>query len=121
MDLVGKKPVLTSWKDIARYLGKGVRTVQRWERQLGLPVRRTTQERKSVVLAMPEEIDQWIQCKQFAGGRLDSPDRAALLLTLNELRSENRELRRQLELEREKHRRYPRPCAQKGTRQPFES
>jgi hypothetical protein len=103
MDHVGRKPVLTSWKDIARYLGKGVRTVQRWERKLGLPVRRTTQERKSVVLAVPEEIDQWIQCQQFTGERLDS--RATLLLTLNELRSENRELRRQLELEREKHRR----------------
>ena len=104
MDLVGRKPVLTSWKDIARYLGKGVRTVQRWERTLGLPVRRATQERKSVVLAIPEEIDLWIRCQRFAGRGLGSPDRATLLLTLNELRSENRELRRQLELEREKHR-----------------
>jgi hypothetical protein len=104
MDLVGRKPVLTSWKDIARYLGKGVRTVQRWERTLGLPVRRTTQEKKSVVLAIPEEIDLWIRCQRFAGRGLGSPDRATLLRTLNELRSENRELRRQLELEREKHR-----------------
>jgi hypothetical protein len=38
------------------------------------------------------------------GRGLGSPDRATLLRTLNELRSENRELRRQLELEREKHR-----------------
>jgi hypothetical protein len=25
--------VLTSWKEIAQYVGKGVRTVQRWERE----------------------------------------------------------------------------------------
>jgi hypothetical protein len=31
--------LLSSWKDIAKYTGKGVRTVQRWERE-GLPVRR---------------------------------------------------------------------------------
>jgi hypothetical protein len=30
---------LTSWKEIGQYLGKGVRTVQRWEQQMGLPVR----------------------------------------------------------------------------------
>jgi hypothetical protein len=68
-------------------------------------VRRTTQEKKSVVLAIPEEIDQWVQAQHFMDRRVGSPDRATLLLTLNELRSENRELRRQLELEREKHRR----------------
>jgi hypothetical protein len=87
MDLVGRKPVLTSWKDIARYLGKGVRTVQRWERKLGLPVCRATQERKSVVLAVPEEIDRWVQSQQFTDGHLASTDRMTLLLTLNELRS----------------------------------
>ncbi len=31
--------VLNSWKEIACYLGRGVRTVQRYERDLGLPVR----------------------------------------------------------------------------------
>jgi hypothetical protein len=31
--------ILKGWKDIAKYLGCGVRTVQRWEK-LGLPVRR---------------------------------------------------------------------------------
>ena len=30
--------VFSSWKEIAAYLGKGVRTVQRWEAVLGLPV-----------------------------------------------------------------------------------
>ena len=30
--------VLNGWKEIANYLGKGVRTVQRYEREFGLPV-----------------------------------------------------------------------------------
>jgi hypothetical protein len=30
----------TSWKEIAKYLGKGVRTAQRWEHEAGLPIRR---------------------------------------------------------------------------------
>src|ERR1041385_1511743 len=33
---------LDSWKAIAAYLGRGVRTVQRWEREEGLPVHRLT-------------------------------------------------------------------------------
>ena len=48
--------VLASWKDIAQYVGKGVCTIQRWELELDLPVR-TRQAGKSVVLAVPAEID----------------------------------------------------------------
>ena len=31
---------LDSWKEIAAYLGRDVRTVQRWERREGLPIHR---------------------------------------------------------------------------------
>ena len=34
------EPRLDSWKEIAAYLGRGIRTVQRWERDEGLPVHR---------------------------------------------------------------------------------
>jgi hypothetical protein len=51
---------LTSWKEIANYLGKGVRTVQRWERELGLPVRRPSHNEKHVVIAFAAELDEWI-------------------------------------------------------------
>ena len=51
--------VLSSWKEIAAHLGKGVRTVQRWEAQLGLPVRRPMKARKGVVMAFPRELDEW--------------------------------------------------------------
>jgi hypothetical protein len=54
---------LTSWKEIASYLDKGVRTVQRWERELGLPVRRPSTCDKHVVVGLPEELDQWTRNK----------------------------------------------------------
>jgi hypothetical protein len=61
--------VLGSWKEIANYLGKGVRTVQRWERCNGLPVHRPSGTRKGVVLAFPPELDSW------ARGNLGDDDR----------------------------------------------
>jgi hypothetical protein len=101
--------VLTSWKEISSYVGRGVRTVQRWESEFGFPVRRIKPGKKSVVLAIPTEIDAWLQAQQFPDGQLDSveSERAALFRTVRELRSENRDLRsenrdlqRQLALER---------------------
>ncbi len=53
-------PVLTSWKDIANYMGKGVRTVQRWEQDFGLPVRRPRGSNKKAVLARPRDLDAWV-------------------------------------------------------------
>ena len=52
--------ILNSWKEIAQYLNRGVRTVQRWESELGLPVRRPRGRRRSAVIAMRSEIDQWL-------------------------------------------------------------
>ncbi len=58
--------MLTSWKDIADYLGKSIRTVQRWERELGLPVRRPAAKQNGVVIALPEELDAWIHAMPTA-------------------------------------------------------
>jgi hypothetical protein len=52
--------VLTSWKEIAGYMGKGVRTVQRWEQQFGLPVRRPLGSDRKAVLARPRDLDAWV-------------------------------------------------------------
>jgi predicted DNA-binding transcriptional regulator AlpA len=52
--------ILNGWKEIANHLGKGVRTVQRYERDLGLPVRRPTRE-SAVVFAITSEIDAWVE------------------------------------------------------------
>ena len=54
--------VLTSWKEIASYMGKGVRTVQRWEAEMDLPVRRPAADRH-IVLAFPTELDAWARRK----------------------------------------------------------
>src|SRR5215475_3018600 len=51
---------LSGWKDIANYLGKGVRTVQRYERQLGLPVRRPAGKPWGSVVATRGELDAWV-------------------------------------------------------------
>jgi hypothetical protein len=53
--------LLTSWKEIASYLGKGVRTVQRWEQQFGLPVRRPNEKVKGIVHATRHELDRWLE------------------------------------------------------------
>src|SRR5579872_2917677 len=52
--------ILNSWKEIANHLGRGVRTVQRWEAQLGLPVHRPAGKDHSAVLAFSSELDQWL-------------------------------------------------------------
>lgn len=52
--------ILSGWKDIANYMGKGVRTVQRYERELGLPVRRPNGRAKGSVLITKTELDVWI-------------------------------------------------------------
>jgi PleD family two-component response regulator len=53
--------VLTSWKQVAEYLGKAVRTAQRWERNFGLPVRRSDGAGKQSVVAYPEELQEWLR------------------------------------------------------------
>lgn len=50
---------LTGWKEIAGYFGRGVRTVQRWEAELSLPVRRMRTGRGDTVYALPAELDAW--------------------------------------------------------------
>jgi hypothetical protein len=93
--------VLTSWKEIAQYLGKGVRTVQRWEKKLHLPVRRTGEGGpKSSVLAMPEEIETWIQSQRFRGEHRDCSESQLISIRaeLAALRLENAALRQQLDV-----------------------
>jgi len=52
--------ILNSWKEIAAYLDRGVRTVQRWERDLRLPVHRIGAGKRSPVFASIPELKFWI-------------------------------------------------------------
>jgi hypothetical protein len=54
-----QRRTLNGWKEIAAHLGKGVRTAQRWEKDLGLPVQRIGTGRAEIVTAYAEEIDEW--------------------------------------------------------------
>jgi tricorn protease-like protein len=54
---------LESWKEIAAYLNRGVRTVIRWEKTEGLPVHRHQHQRKASVFAYRAEIDAWWQSR----------------------------------------------------------
>src|SRR5229473_6112302 len=58
----GKK--LDSWGEIASYLGREVRTVQRWEGTEDLPVHRHEHKKKSTVYAYTGELDAWIKNRQ---------------------------------------------------------
>lgn len=50
---------LESWKSIARYLDRSVRTVRRWEQSERLPVHRHMHQAQATVYAYAHELDQW--------------------------------------------------------------
>jgi hypothetical protein len=50
---------LEGWKEMAAHLGRSVRTVQRWERESGLPVHRLAVGDKPQVFAYCAELDRW--------------------------------------------------------------
>lgn len=51
---------LDSWADIAGYLNRDVKTIQRWERTLGLPVHRVRAGRRhQAIFAIRSELDGW--------------------------------------------------------------
>ena len=66
----GTRPIddlLDGWKAIADHLGKTERTVQRWEKGKGLPVRRLqadSPEEQPRVFAYKSEIDSWWKVHQ---------------------------------------------------------
>jgi hypothetical protein len=83
--------LLSCWKEIAAYLHKGVRTTQRWERQMGLPVRRLTNSRYRVI-AISEELDNWVQTRSHLRGELEE-ELLLLRARVLELEIENQRLR----------------------------
>lgn len=65
---------LDSWKEIAAYLKRSVRTVHRWEKDEGLPVHRHQHRMLGSVFAYKSELDAWFNT------RGPQPSRATRLL-----------------------------------------
>ena len=64
---------LDSWKEIAEYLKRDVRTLQRWEQTRGLPVRRVPGGGHAAVYALKLELDAWLA--DGRGPKAESPNR----------------------------------------------
>ncbi len=65
---------LDSWKEIAAYLGRGIRTVQRWEREEGLPVHRLAHEKRGSIYARREELAAWWESRRRTLSAPPTPD-----------------------------------------------
>jgi Tol biopolymer transport system component len=65
---------LDSWKEIAAYLGRGIRTVQRWEREEGLPVHRLAHEKRGSIYARREELAAWWERRRMTLAAPSSTD-----------------------------------------------
>ncbi len=77
---------LDSWKEIADYLGKNVRTVQLWEKNEGLPIRRLQHARQGAPYALKSELDEWRRTRESTAKRPQAlsakPSRRRLALGL---------------------------------------
>ena len=51
---------LDSWKKIAAYLDRDLRTVRRWEKERGLPIHRVPGGGRGAIYAFAHEIDTWL-------------------------------------------------------------
>lgn len=76
-----REQILSTWAEIAAYLGVSIRTAQNYERMHGLPVRRNPGD-KARVFAYPRDLDLW---RQHGKGSTDAgseptnlPNRAPL-------------------------------------------
>jgi TolB-like protein len=58
---------LDSWKEIASYLRRDVRTVQRWEKKEGLPVYRHLHDKLGSIYAYRNELTEWFNTRQQSG------------------------------------------------------
>ncbi|MDJ0878158.1 MAG: hypothetical protein QNI86_06075 [Halieaceae bacterium] len=66
---------LDSWKAIANYLNRSVRTVRRWEGSEGLPVHRHMHQSQGSVYAFREELDAWREQRSQAESPPPAPTR----------------------------------------------
>ncbi len=59
------KEILHSWKSIAKYLNRCVRTARRWEETEALPVRRHKHLKNNTVYAYVSELEKWREQREI--------------------------------------------------------
>src|SRR5438105_315923 len=64
LGLVGPGDRLESWKEVAVYLNRSVRTVRRWEEKESLPVHRLHHDKRGSVYAYRWELDAWRESRR---------------------------------------------------------
>lgn len=109
------RQILNGWKEISQHIERGVRTAQRWEALLGMPVHRPALKDRSAVVAFSDELDRWIS--RTAAVALDAngetskealvrvhENMSALGWQTSELASQTKALQEQLRRSREIHR-----------------
>lgn len=67
------RDVLESWKEIAAYVGRSVRTVQLWEKDEDFPIHRQQHDKQGTVFAYREEIDRWRESRSAAPRPIPAP------------------------------------------------
>jgi hypothetical protein len=60
---MASRQTFDSWKAIAAYLNRSVRTCRIWEHRIGLPVHRLKGFPKARVFAYRSEIDEWLETR----------------------------------------------------------
>jgi tetratricopeptide (TPR) repeat protein len=65
---------LEGWKSVAGYLGRDIRTVQRWERREGLPVHRHEHHKQASAYAYRSELDDWLRRRSREAAGSDEAD-----------------------------------------------
>src|SRR5436305_6141623 len=68
------EPRLESWGEIASYLRREIRTVQRWETYQCLPIRRLKIGKSGPVYAYRSELDKWFRERQPAAENGDGEE-----------------------------------------------
>jgi TolB-like protein len=80
---------LDSWKEIAAFLRRDVRTVQRWEKKEGLPVHRHLHDKLGSIYAYRNELTEWFTSRQTGNLAMDKQDGQSEKIKLAVLRFGN--------------------------------
>jgi hypothetical protein len=64
LEVVAPGDRLESWKEVALYLNRSVRTVRRWEEKESLPVHRQQHDKRGSVYACRWELDEWRESRR---------------------------------------------------------